>query len=115
MRLSAAELAGLQKSAETPYVSTHHNPLGYITGLWWTPSKKVPVKQQLPAYIQNVAHALMRDEGLDRATAIAYAVNAMKRWAAGRLGWGHYKITPEVQAAAARALAEWEALRATHD
>jgi hypothetical protein len=57
----------------------------------------------------------MRDQGLDRQTAIKYAVNAVKRWAKGRLGWGpHRKVTPLVQAAAARAVAEWEALRATH-
>lgn len=56
----------------------------------------------------------MRDQGLDRSTAIAYAVNAVKRWAKGKLGWGKRKVTPEVQAAAQRALAEWEALRASH-
>jgi hypothetical protein len=111
--LTAAELSRLLKSAETPIVSTVHHPLG-TEGLWHTPSKKVPERQQLPAYIQNIAHALMRDQGLDRATAIAYAVNAVKRWAAGRLGWGKAKITREVQAAAQRTLDEWEELRATH-
>jgi hypothetical protein len=116
--LTAAELAGLAKSAETPIVSTVHHPLGR-EGLWHTPSKKVPEKQQLPAYlagrdIQNIAHALMRDQGLDRQTAIKFAVNAVKRWAKGRLGWGRRKVTPEVQQAAARAVAEWEALRASH-
>jgi len=68
----------------------------------------------LPAYIQNVAHALMRDQGLDRQTAIAYAVNAIKRWAKGNLGWGKHKITPEVIAAAKRALKEWNDLKASH-
>src|SRR5260370_27279104 len=52
------------KSEETSRVSTEHNPLG-SQGLWGTPSPKVPVKQQLPAYLQNIAHALMRDHGYD--------------------------------------------------
>ena len=56
----------------------------------------------------------MRDQGLDRSTAISYAVNAIKRWSKGRLGWGKKRVTPEVQAAAKRALKEWEALRASH-
>ena len=101
------------KSAETPRVSTEHHPLGR-EGLWHTPSKKVPEVQQLPAYIQNIARALMRDQGMEESRAIATAVNAVKRWARGDLGWGKHKITPEVQAAAQRALAEWEHLRATH-
>lgn len=37
----------LRKSEETPEVSTVHHPLGE-EGLWHTPSKKVPEKQQLP-------------------------------------------------------------------
>lgn len=113
IRLTAGELEQLLKSAETPVVSTVHHPLG-THGLWHTPSKKVPEKQQLPAYIQNIAHALMRDQGLEESTAIAYAVNAVKRWARGDLGWGRHKITPEVIAASRRALKEWEDLKATH-
>ncbi len=38
----------IEKSERTPVVSTQHNPLGE-QGLWHTPSKKVPEKQQLPA------------------------------------------------------------------
>lgn len=113
VNLTMGQLAELIKSEETPVVSTVHHPLG-THGLWRTPSRKVPEKQQLPAYIQNVARALIRDQGMDRAQAIATAVNAIKRWAAGRLGWGKKKVTPEVQAAAQRALAEWEKLRAAH-
>lgn len=101
------------KSAETPIVSTVHHPLGE-EGLWHTPDKHTGEKQQLPAYIQNIAHALMRDEGMDESRAIATAINAVKRWAKGELGWGKSKITPEVKAAAQSALAEWEQLRSTH-
>lgn len=111
--MTAGELAKMLKSEETPVVSTVHHPLGR-EGLWHTPSKKVPETQQLPAYIQNIARALMRDHDMEESRAIATAVNAVKRWAAGRLGWGRRKITPEVQAAAQRALDEWEKLRAAH-
>jgi hypothetical protein len=99
-------------SADTPRLSTEHNPLGQ-EGLWHTPSKKVPEKQQLPAYIQNIAHALVRG-GMDESQAIATAINAVKRWAKGDLHWGHGKVTPEVQQASQRALAEWADLKATH-
>lgn len=40
------------KSEQTPVVSTEHHPLGE-QGLWRTPSKKVPEKQQLPAYLTS--------------------------------------------------------------
>jgi hypothetical protein len=42
----------LHKSAETPMLSSTHNPLG-PNGLWWTPSKKVPVTQALPDYLRG--------------------------------------------------------------
>jgi hypothetical protein len=41
--------------------------------------------------------------------AIATAINATRRWAAGS---GH--VHPEVRAAAQRAVAEWERLKETH-
>lgn len=103
----------MDKSAETPRVSTEHHPLG-TEGLWHTPDKHTPEKQQLPAYIQNIARALMRDHGMDESQAIATAINAVKRWARGDLGEAHGHVHPEVQAAAQRALAEWEKLKETH-
>lgn len=102
-----------EKSAETPIVSTVHHQLG-VEGLWHTPSKKIPEKQQLPAYIQNIARAIMRDGGHTESEAISFAVNAVKRWSRGKLGWGKRKVTPEVKAAAKRALKEWEQLKASH-
>jgi len=60
----------------------------------------------LPTYILEVAHALIRS-GHSESSAIATAVATMKRWAAGA---NH--VRPQVQAAAAKALAEWEAMRA---
>ena len=103
----------LCKSEQTPVVSTQHHPLGQ-EGLWHTPSKKVPEKQQLPAYVQNTARALMRDQGMDESQAIATAINAVKSWAAGEAFGGHVKVTEEVRQAAQNALKEWEDLKASH-
>jgi SPP1 gp7 family putative phage head morphogenesis protein len=101
------------KSAETPMLEATPHLLG-PNGLWRTPSKKVPVRQKLPNYIENIAAALMRDHGMGEQQAIATAINAVKRWARGDLHWGHGKVTEEVIGASQRALAEWEELRATH-
>lgn len=60
----------------------------------------------LPRYIRIVRNALLR-HGHTMESATAIAVNMMKRWAAGG---GH--VHPQVRAAAAAALAEWEAKRA---
>ncbi len=103
----------LAKSEETARVSTEHHPLGH-EGLWHTPDKHTPDKQELPAYIQNIARALMRDHGMGESQAIATAINAVRRWSHGNLDWGHGKVTPEVQAAAQRTLREWEHLKETH-
>lgn len=103
----------LIKSEETPYLSSHHAPIGH-EGLWHTPSKKVPHKEQLPAYLQNIRNALMRS-GHDEQSAHAMAVAAVKRWAAGEGAWGHKgKVTPVVREAAQRALDEWNKLKEEH-
>ena len=73
-----------------------------------------PRCQQLPAYMQNTARALMRDQDMDESQAIATAINAVKEWAAGRAFGGHVQVTDEVRQAAQRALREWEDLRASH-
>jgi hypothetical protein len=51
---------------------------------------------------------------MSESESIATAINAVKEWAAGRAFGGHVKVTPEVQQAAQRALAEWEHLKETH-
>ena len=107
--LTAAELA---KSAETPMLESTPHILG-PEGLWHTPDRHVRHKQKLPDYIENIAAALMR-AGHDESTSIAMAVNAVKRWSQGRLGWGKHKITPEVIAASKRALSEWNDLKQSH-
>ena len=103
----------MDKSAQTPVVSTQHSPLG-THGLWHTPSKKVPEKQQLPAYVQNTAKALIRDHGMGESEAIATAINAIRQWAQGRAFGGKIKVTEEVRQAAQAALAEWAHLKASH-
>ena len=100
------------KSAQTPVVSTEHHPLGE-QGLWHTPDRHVSAPQQLPAYVQNTARALMRDQDMDESQAIATAINAVKEWAAGRAFGGHVTVTDEVRQAAQHALREWEDLRAS--
>jgi hypothetical protein len=97
----------VEKSAKTPELASQHNPLG-THGLWHTPSKKVPVKQQIPAYLQNIAHALIRG-GMGESQAIATAINAARRWANGE-----GKVHPEVRQAAQAALEEWERLKESH-
>ena len=106
--------AKVEKSAETPRLEATPHQLG-PHGLWHTPSKRVPTKQKLPNYIENIAHALMRDQGMGESQAIATAINATKRWAAGNLDWGPRRhVHPEVIAASRRALEEWEKLKESH-
>jgi hypothetical protein len=97
----------MDKSEQTPSLASTHHPLGE-QGLWHTPSKKVPEKQQLSAYHQNIAHALMRN-GMSESVAIATAINATRRWASGK-----GKVHPEVIAASRAALAEWAKLKESH-
>lgn len=94
-----------KRTPETPVVSTVHNKLG-THGLWKDKSA------QLPAYIQSVAHA-MEAAGHSESEAVEMAVGIVKGWAAGRAAHGH--VHPDVQAAAAKAIAEWDALKASHN
>jgi uncharacterized protein len=91
------------RTAQTAIASTVHHPFGSPAGPGLFSVKGL----QLPAYIQNVAHAL----GLPESQAIHEAVGIVQNWAAGHDGHGH-KVTPEVQAAAVKAIAEWEADKA---
>ena len=60
----------------------------------------------LPKYIRMVAHALIRS-GKDKSRAISMAIGIVKNWAEGK-----GKVSPKVRAAAAKAIAEWEAKKA---
>ena len=113
--MTAAELHSFLtgKSEMTPtYASTPH-PLG-TEGLWHTPDRHTGERQRLPNYIEWVAAALMDQQGMGESEAIATAINAIKRWAAGDLHWGRAKITPEVIAASQDALRQWNDLTASH-
>lgn len=89
-------------TAKTGEASTVHEPLGRPggPGLWHNKAR------QLPAYIQHVAHHLIAS-GHDESRAIGMAVGIVKNWAAGHDGHGH-RVSAEVQAAAAKNIAQWE-------
>ena len=96
----------LERTAETPIASTVHEPFGKPGGPGLFHHKGL----QLPAYIQHVAHHLVA-QGHTESRAIEMAVGIVKGWAAGHDGHGH-KVHPDVQAAAAKAVAQWEADKA---
>lgn len=93
-------------TSHTAAASTVHEPIGNPAGpgLWHHKGR------QLPAYIQHVAHHLI-GQGHDESKAIEMAVGIVRNWAEGHDGRGN-KTHPDVQAAAAKAMAEWEALKA---
>lgn len=97
------ERCALELTAETPVVSTVHHPFGKPGGPGLWRMKGV----QLPAYIQNVAHALLRDgSASDESDAIHKAVGIVMDWARGKATSGK-TVTSDVQAAAQRAMLEW--------
>jgi hypothetical protein len=97
-------------TVETPIVSTVHHPLG-THGLFGVEGL------QLPAYVQNVARAMARPRAweslssVERSHYIHMALGIVENWKNGHDGKGH-PVSPEVQAAAASAWAEWEAAKA---
>lgn len=95
------------RTAETPVASTVHHPFGSPSGPGLFHVKGL----QLPAYIQNFAHAFVR-QGLSESEAIERAVGVVEDLAAGRTPNGKGHVHPDVQAAAAKAVAEWEAAKA---
>lgn len=89
-------------SADTARLASQHHKLGKPGGPGLFHDKSL----QLPAYIQNVAKALMRN-GKPKSQAIQIAIGVVKNWAEGK-----GDVSPEVRAAAAKAVAEWEAAKA---
>jgi peptidoglycan hydrolase-like protein with peptidoglycan-binding domain len=61
----------------------------------------------LPAYIQHIAHDIMDKQGKSESNAIQIAIGVVKRWAAGG-----GKVDANTRAAAAKAVSEWDALKA---
>jgi HK97 family phage prohead protease len=93
-------------TAKTGEASTAPEPFGKPggPGLWHHKG------MQLPPYIQHVAHHLVA-QGHDESKAIEMAVGIVRNWAEGHDGHGH-KVHPDVQAAAAKNIAQWEADKA---
>ncbi|MGW1676025.1 hypothetical protein [Saccharopolyspora sp. NPDC002376] len=90
-------------SEKTPMLATKRRPLGKPGGPGLFRDKNL----DLPPYVQNIAHSLMRKRGLPKSQAIQMALGAVERW---KDGGGD--VSPEVRAAAAKAWAQWEASKA---
>jgi hypothetical protein len=84
-------------------------PLG-LKKNWVTTAGKGTASGGLPLYIRAVANSL-RASGHSESDSISLAIGIVRRWAQGE-----GKVTPATRARAAKALAEWEALKAkSHD
>jgi hypothetical protein len=104
----AIELArretGIELSAQTARLASVPHPLGKPggPGLWGVEG------MELPAYVQNIAHALLRTgRAKTKSQAIAIARAATKRWQRGK------NTSPEVRAASSASDAQWRAKQAT--
>ena len=73
------------------------------------PGKSNWVDQQggLPPYIDRIARRLHHEKGMSISRAIATAVSTVRRWARGG-----DNVKPDTRAKAARAVAQWEAMKA---
>lgn len=98
-----ARMGGLSESAQTAALSVTHAPIGKGGTNWITKSKPGNTGQ-LPAYIQNVRNAIMRD-GKSESEAHAIAIGRIEDWAEGKGG-----VSDEVKAASAKAIAELHAM-----
>jgi hypothetical protein len=99
--LPTEEQLALHESVQTAALSSTPSPFSTSTTSNW-----IARVGGLPAYIQNVAKGIIKS-GKTESQAIQMAIGVMKNWASGR-----GKVSPEVRAAAAKALAQWEAKKA---
>ena len=82
--------------------------LGKKGSLDWSPKENwVDQEGGLPAYIEEIALALIRDHGMPRSRAIATAISRCKRWAAGG-----DDVKADTRAKAAKAIAQWTKMKA---
>lgn len=100
--LSATDTLLVKLAADSLAKASTHEKVGHTEqGLWhhkgW----------QLPAYIQHIANDLMEKRGMDESRAVHMAVGLVQKWARGG-----GKVDQGTQAAAKKALAEWETLKA---
>jgi phage head maturation protease len=78
------------------------------TGLDRSPKKNwVENTGRLPAYIEEIAKSIHEKRGLPLEQAIPIAIATVKKWAAGG-----GDVEPDTRAKAAKAVSEWEALKA---
>jgi len=106
LRGEMAKLPAVSRTSHTAEASTVHEPLGRPGGPGLFHHKGL----QLPAYIQHVAHHLVA-QGHTVSQAIEMAVGIVRNWAHGHDGHGN-RVHPDVQAAAVKAMAQWEADKA---
>lgn len=94
----------VELSAETASLAATPAPLGKPggPGLWRHKGWK------LPNYIEQVAKGIIESGEPDKSRAISIAIGKVRDWAEGK-----GKVSPEVRAASAKAVAEFEALRAS--
>lgn len=97
----AADTLELNAQGTSQAKASEPEPVG--TKPLWKHSKPTP--WQLPPYIQHVANALLKTHG--ESQAIQMAVGIVKRWASGGS-----KVDADTRAAASKAVAEWEDLKA---
>jgi hypothetical protein len=76
--------------------------------LW---KKTKPKPWHLPFYIEHVANALIK-HGHSEQEAIAMAVGIVRAWSKHKPEGGEKTLHSDTQAAAAKAIAEWEATKA---
>lgn len=92
---------GLESKAASHRSSTH-------PGLDRSPKENwVDKAGGLPSYIERIAKHLHSDRGMTISHAIAAAINRVKKWAAGT-----GDVKPDTRAKAAKAVAQWEKMKA---
>jgi phage head maturation protease len=96
----------ITRTPQTATASTVPEPIGNPAGQGLWKHKGL----QLPPYIQHVATDLIHS-GHPESQAIGMAVGIVRNWAEGHDGKGH-PVHPDVQAAAAKNIAQWDAMKA---
>jgi len=96
-----AEVSELVEAADSLAKASSPKPFSHSKTSNW-----VAKGGGLPPYIQHIAHALVK-RGKSESQAIQMAIGIVKRWARGG-----GKVDANTRAAAAKAVAEWTALKA---
>jgi peptidoglycan hydrolase-like protein with peptidoglycan-binding domain len=97
--------------------AAEQNSLQEVSSTVYPKLERVPGKQNwvdraggLPNYIERIAKHLHYEKGKDIGTAIAIAVNTVKKWSTG-VNHNGSKLKPDTVAKAQKAVAEWMAKR----